>query len=106
MELTNKKKITYVFGSTDPTISYPLGPRASDLRLSLHMTGAWASFVYNHDPNHSNSPITWPDYRVGKQNMVFVADGEHVESDTYRHEGIKLLTEQRIQGCVGIDISV
>lgn len=97
--------MTYVFGNTNPDISYPLGPRPSDLRLSAHMTGAWASFVYSHNPNHSNSSITWPDYRVAKQNMVFVADGEHVQKDTYRNDGINLWIEQRIQGCVGIVIS-
>jgi carboxylesterase type B len=99
-------KVTYVFGNPNPDISYPLGPRALDLRLSMHMTGAWVSFVHSHDPNHSNSPIAWPDYRVAKQNMVFIADGEHAENDTYRLEGIELLTEQRILGCRGIDIGV
>jgi len=68
------------------------------------MTGAWASFVHNHDPNYGNSFIAWPEYSVAKQNMVFIADAEHVEEDTYRYEGIKLWTEQRIQGCAGIDI--
>jgi hypothetical protein len=69
------------------------------------MTGAWASFVYSQDPNYGNSSIVWPDYRVAKQNMVFIADGEHVEEDTYRSEGIKLWVEQRIKGCIGIDIN-
>jgi len=66
------------------------------------MAGAWASFVHHLTPNYDNSTLEWPDYRVAAQNMVFVADASHVEEDVYRGAGLKLWTEQRIQGCVGL----
>lgn len=79
-----------------------LGPRASDASLAQHMTRSWISFVHDLDPNHtklSNAP-SWPKYKTKKpRNMVFKASKSFVEEDTYRSEGIKLWTEQRIKGC-------
>lgn len=91
--------MSYVFGKPD-------GPRSSDARLAQHMSGAWASFAHGLDPNFGNSGLHWPDYRVAGQNMVFVADEEHVEEDLYRKQGLALWTEQRIQGCTGLRAGV
>ncbi|KAL3419365.1 carboxylesterase family protein [Phlyctema vagabunda] len=99
---THGDEITYVFGNTNSNISSPLGPRPSDLHLSQRMTGAWASFVHSLNPNHGEHVLEWPDYRIAGQNMVFVADGESVEEDVYRSDGLALWTEQRIQGCSGL----
>ncbi|RDW84960.1 hypothetical protein BP6252_02550 [Coleophoma cylindrospora] len=102
---THGTEITYVFGNTNPSISSPLGPRASDYRLSQFMTGAWVSFIHHLTPDPVNSSdlvLSWPDYRNSSQNMVFLADANSVEEDTYRQEGIELWTQQRILGCSGI----
>jgi hypothetical protein len=66
------------------------------------MTGAWASFVHSSNPNHGGSVLKWPDYRIARQNLVFVADGEYMEDDVYRDAGLALWTEQKIQGCTGL----
>lgn len=70
------------------------------------MTGAWVSFVDHLDPNPiSNESVpSWPDYGVGAQNMVFVADASSVEEDDYRAEGIDFWTEQRIKGCRNVPV--
>lgn len=66
------------------------------------MTRSWVSFVYDLDPNHTalKGTPSWPKYKTKKpKNMVFKAGSSHAEDDTYRAEGIKLWTEQRIRGC-------
>jgi len=66
------------------------------------MTGAWASFVHHLTPNYDDSILEWPDYRVAAQNMVFVANGNHIEEDIYRGVGLTLWTGQKIRGCIGL----
>ena len=69
------------------------------------MTGSWVSFIHHLEPNPLNVKdisLSWPDYRVAAENMVFVADGSYIEEDVYRSEGLKLWTEQRILGCNGL----
>ena len=81
-------------------------PPCSTYGLAQHMSGAWASFAHGLDPNFGNFSLHWPDYRVAGQNMVFVADEEHVEEDLYRKQGLALWIEQRIQGCTGLRAGV
>lgn len=46
--------------------------------------------------------LEWPDYRVAGENMVFIADGEFVEEDVYRSEGVGFWIEERRKGCLGL----
>lgn len=67
------------------------------------MSKSWATFVHDMTPNgfqDRNSSIpAWPRYDVAKpQNIVFDANvTSYAEDDTWRAEGIKLITDNNVQ---------
>lgn len=63
-----------------------IGPYPDYYQLSNRMSRAWISFVHDLDPNYSGSPIEWPDYHDGHENLVFNAVQDYTESDAWRSE--------------------
>lgn len=83
----------------------PLGPKPRDRALAKEITTYWVSFITALDPNTNKlegSPH-WPTVDpADPKDMRFTnrADGTktHVESDTWRKEGIDTLMDIRYQG--------
>lgn len=63
---------------------------------SQHMTRSWVSFIHSLDPNYPGSPLTWPEYKDGKMNMVF-SDVPDLEVDDWRAEGIYAINSHLLQ---------
>ncbi|KAH0373221.1 alpha/beta-hydrolase, partial [Aureobasidium melanogenum] len=100
------QEVAFVFNNLNG-LGYAIDPFANKSAaftdLSDFMSKSWVTFVHDLDPNgyagKNSSLPTWPAYSVSApQNMVFDANvTSHTEPDTWRAEGIKLITDNNIQ---------
>ncbi|KAH0354641.1 alpha/beta-hydrolase, partial [Aureobasidium melanogenum] len=100
------QEVAFVFNNLNG-LGYAIDPFANKsaafTELSDFMSKSWVTFVHDLDPNgyagKNSSLPTWPAYSVGQpMNMVFDANvTSHTEPDTWRAEGIKLITDNNIQ---------
>ncbi|KAG9830566.1 alpha/beta-hydrolase, partial [Aureobasidium melanogenum] len=100
------QEVAFVFNNLNG-LGYAINPFANKSAaftdLSDFMSKSWVTFVHDLTPNgyagKNSSLPTWPVYSVSApQNMVFDANvTSHTEPDTWRAEGIKLITDNNIQ---------
>ncbi|KAG9657003.1 alpha/beta-hydrolase, partial [Aureobasidium melanogenum] len=100
------QEVAFVFNNLNG-LGYAIDPFANKSSaftdLSDFMSKSWVTFVHDLNPNgyagKNSSLPTWPVYSVeAPQNMVFDANvTSHTEPDTWRAEGIKLITDNNIQ---------
>ncbi|KAH0342270.1 alpha/beta-hydrolase, partial [Aureobasidium melanogenum] len=100
------QEVAFVFNNLNG-LGYAIDPFANKSSaftdLSDFMSKSWVTFVHDLNPNgyagKNSSLPTWPVYSVeAPQNMVFDANvTSHAEPDTWRAEGIKLITDNNIQ---------
>ncbi|KAG9531525.1 alpha/beta-hydrolase, partial [Aureobasidium melanogenum] len=100
------QEVAFVFNNLNG-LGYAIDPFANKSSaftdLSDFMSKSWVTFVHDLTPNgfagKNSSLPAWPVYSVeAPQNMVFDANvTSHTEPDTWRAEGIKLITDNNIQ---------
>ncbi|KAH0167663.1 alpha/beta-hydrolase, partial [Aureobasidium melanogenum] len=100
------QEVAFVFDNLNG-LGYAIDPFANKSSaftdLSDFMSKSWVTFVHDLTPNgfagKNSSLPAWPVYSVeAPQNMVFDANvTSHTEPDTWRAEGIKLITDNNIQ---------
>ncbi len=72
-------EIPFVFDNIDKAISMGGQPTPAAQTLADQMSGAWAAFARNGDPNHDGL-INWPQYGTDRTAMVF-DEPPRVEND-------------------------
>ncbi|KAG9515783.1 alpha/beta-hydrolase, partial [Aureobasidium melanogenum] len=100
------QEVAFVFNNLNG-LGYAIDPFANKSSaftdLSDFMSKSWVTFVHDLTPNgfagKNSSLPAWPVYSVeAPQNMVFDANvTSHTEPDTWRAEGIKLITDNNVQ---------
>lgn len=100
------QEVAFVFNNLNG-LGYAVNPFANKsaayTELSDFMSKSWVTFVHDLNPNgyagKNSSLPNWPVYTLeAPQNMVFdVNVTSHAEPDTWRAEGIKLITDNNIQ---------
>ncbi|OKL56729.1 hypothetical protein UA08_07865 [Talaromyces atroroseus] len=80
-----------------------IGNLTSHREVALDISHAWVNFFTTRDPNGKRAlRVTWPAYNategggVGKNIVFSAADGNHVEYDDFRAEGIKWLIDNAL----------
>ncbi|THX94206.1 alpha/beta-hydrolase [Aureobasidium pullulans] len=101
------QEVAFVFNNLQG-LGYAIPPFANKssafTELSDFMSKSWVTFVHDLDPNGFHKGVNsslpaWPVYSVDEpQNMVFDANvTSHPEPDTWRAEGIKLISDNNVQ---------
>ncbi|CAK7233418.1 hypothetical protein SCUCBS95973_008587 [Sporothrix curviconia] len=104
---THFQEVAFVFDNLDG-LGYDKNPFAtmppSYAALAKAMSSSWVKFIVSLDPNGHGSEngtgigVSWPVYNAttgggAGHNMVWQAEGSHVEPDTYRAEGIRWMID-------------
>jgi carboxylesterase type B len=100
------QEVAFVFNNLNG-LGYAVDPFANKssafTELSDFMSKSWVTFVHDLNPNgyagKNSSLPNWPVYSVdAPQNMVFDANvTSYAEPDTWRAEGIKLISDNNVQ---------
>jgi carboxylesterase type B len=102
------KEIAYVFQNFPGVGYWPdeqntlIGRPKSHYDLAEFMSSSWISFIHDLDPNTYRSRPSniekWQPYDLrSPKNMVFDANvTSHLEADTWRREGIKLINDNAV----------
>jgi para-nitrobenzyl esterase len=77
----------FVFNNVENPIDF-IGDTPERFILAKRMSGAWAAFARNGDPNHDSLPY-WPAYNIEKRaTMIFNTECQ-VENDPYNEERLE-----------------